>query len=112
MDRSQRCDGLHFYYELILDDEVRSSFTNVMSLVSDRQGSLPAKGHLAECELHGECFFVNCLEKTWTQVPVDFDGGADDSTSECIEVGWRLDEQILGVLGFLAVHISLYRRQG
>jgi len=103
MNGRELVDCLEFDNQLALDEQVQLSFPDPASLVVDPDRWLRDEGNPTQRQLSTQRALVDRLQVARTQLPVDFDGGADDSEREAIELR-ILNQKDLRVLRVFAVH--------
>ena len=79
MNGDQTLDGLEFQDHLLLDNDVDAiAAVEADRFVQHRQRHLPSKNKAALLQLVTEAFLIRRLQKTRPELPVDFNGEANN----------------------------------
>jgi hypothetical protein len=69
----QGIDGLELDYEALANEQVKTAFTDSMTLVLDLDRSLPSILDIPQSELDAKSVFVDRLEESGSENPMDLD---------------------------------------
>ena len=81
------CDALHrleLDYEALVHQKIKPRFADFFALVFHTDRHLASKGNAAERQFDAQCFLIDRLQKSRSEKPVYFDGGADHTVSKII----------------------------